>query len=360
MSLDLGLDLDSPSALRVADPQDMRALIAGLPAQVEAAWRAGLDWPLPPALRAPGRVLVAGMGGSAIGADIVSALAMTRSTVPVQVLRGYEAPPLNSDTLLVASSFSGDTRETLAAMTSAGAEAAMRLAITTGGSLSRLVEERGWPIFQYAFNGPPRSALGWGTFPLLAILARLGAIPSPDAEVAAALLDLRRASTRWRPEVPGEANEAKQLARAVAGRAVLVIGAAALESAARRWAGQLNENAKQWALWAALPEADHNLIIALHGHPAEQQPHVLLLDAVALEPRDSIHVALTAETLVAAGVPHQVVTLPSSTLLGALLEACHLADWVSLYAAVLNGVDPTSVDALARFKSRLAARTFEA
>ena len=360
MSLHLGLDLDSDSAIEAADPQDMRGLIAGLPAQIEEAWQAGLEWPLPSGLRAPRRVMVAGVGGSAIGADIVAALAMTRSTVPVQVLRGYEAPPLDGDTLFVASSFSGDTRETLAAVSSAGAEAATRLAITSGGRLAALADARGWPSFRYTFEGPPRSALGWGTFPLLAILARLGALPEPHAEVATAILDVRRASTRWRAEVPGEANQAKQIARAVAGRAVLVIGAAALEAAARRWAGQLNENAKQWALWAALPEADHNLIIALQGHPPDQQPHVVLLDAVALEARDRAHVALTAETLAEAGVPHQVVTVPSSTLLGALLEACHLADWVSLYAAALNGVDPTSVDALARFKSRLAARTPEA
>jgi glucose/mannose-6-phosphate isomerase len=360
MSLHLGLDLDSPSVLATADPQDMRALIEGLPEQIEQAWRAGLEWPLPSGLRAPGRVLVAGVGGSAIGGDIVAALAMTRSLVPVQVLRGYESPPLDGDALLVASSFSGETRETLAAVTSPGAEAAMRLAITSGGALAALAVERGWPAFCYAFDGPPRSALGWGTFPLLAILSRLGALATSDGDVAAAVHDLRQAGSDWVPAVLEPANLAKQLAGAVAGRAVLVIGAAALEAAARRWAGQLNENAKQWALWAALPEADHNLIIALEGHPAGEQPHVVLLDAVALQARDREHVALTAETLAEAGVPYEVVTLQSSTLLGALIEACHLADWVSLYAAVLNGVDPMSVEALARFKLRLAARAPEA
>lgn len=360
MSLDLGLDLDSPSVLAGADRQGMRHLIEGLPAQIQQAWRAGLDWPLPPELRTPRRIVVAGVGGSAIGADIVAALAMARSLVPLQVLRGYESPPLDSDALLVASSFSGETRETLTAVTSPGAAAAMRLAMTSGGSLAALAEERGWPAFRFAFDGPPRSALGWGTFPLLAIVSRLGALPTSEGDVEAAVHDLRRAGATWGPDIPGPANAAKQLAGAVAGRAVLVIGAAALEAAARRWAGQLNENAKQWALWAALPEADHNLIIALAGHPPDEQPHVVLLDAVALHPRDREHVALTAETLLEAGVPHEVVTLQATALLGALIEACHLADWVSLYAAVLNGVDPTSVEALARFKSRLAARAYEA
>ncbi len=283
MSLHLGLDLDSPRVLADADPQGMRHLIRGLPAQIERAWAAGLDWPLPAELRAPRRVLVAGVGGSAIGADIAAALAMTRSQVPLQVLRGYESPPLAGDALLVASSFSGETRETLAAVTSPGAEPAMRLAMTSGGRLGALAAERGWPAFRFSFDGPPRSALGWGTFPLLAILSRLGALSTSEGDVEAAVQDLRRAGATWAPDMPGPANAAKQLAWAVAGRAVLVIGAAALEAAARRWAGQLNENAKQWALWAALPEADHNLIIALAGHPPDEQPHVLLLDAATLE-----------------------------------------------------------------------------
>ena len=363
MSLDLGLDLDSPSVLAAADPHEMRRLIEELPEQIEHAWRAGLDWPLPPALAGrehPRRVVVAGVGGSAIGADIVAALAMTRSSVPVQVLRGYESPPLDSGTLLVASSFSGWTRETLAAVTSAGAEAATRMVITSGGVLAALAAERDWPAFRYTFDGPPRSALGWGTFALLAILARLGVLATPADEVATAVGELRQRRGDWGIDATAPANLAKQLARVLAGRAVLVIGAAALEAAARRWAGQLNENAKQWALWAALPEANHNLIIALEGHPAAEQPHVVLLDALALHAQDRDHVALTAETLAEAGVPCEVVTLQSSTLLGALIEACHLADWVSLYAAVLNGVDPMSVEALARFKSRLATRARDA
>jgi glucose/mannose-6-phosphate isomerase len=359
MPLHLGLELDSPSVLAAADPQGMRGLIEGLPAQAEEAWRAGLDWPLPPGLRAPRRVVVAGVGGSAIGADIVAALAMTRSLAPMQVLRGYECPPLDGESLLVASSFSGETRETLAAVTSSGADGAMRLAITSGGALAALATERGWPAFSYSFDGPPRSALGWGTFPLLAILSRLGVLPTSEDDVRAALQDLRSAGSEWTPAAPEADNLAKQIARAVAGRAVLVIGAAALEASARRWAGQLNENAKQWALWAALPEADHNLIIALEGHPPEEQPHVVLLDAIALQASDRAHVALTAETLAEAGVPYDVVTLQARTLLGALIEACHLADWVSLYAAMLNGVDPMSVEALARFKLRLAARALE-
>jgi glucose/mannose-6-phosphate isomerase len=360
MSLHLGSDLDSEASLDAADPHQMRALIEGLPAQIAEAWAAGLAWPVPDGLRTPRRVLVAGVGGSAIGAEIVAALAMTRSTVPVQVLRGYEAPPLDANALLVGSSFSGETSETLAAVTSPGVGLAMRLALTTGGRLGALASERGWPAFLYTFDGPPRSALGWGTFPLLAILARLGVLSTGDDEVVTALLDLRRATSRWHAGVPAEANFAKLLARSIAGRPLLVIGAAALEAAARRWAGQLNENAKQWALWAALPEADHNLIIALQRHPPDEQPHVVLLDALVLEARDRAHVALTAETLAESGVPHDVVTLQSGSLLGALLEACHLADWVSLYAAALNGVDPMSVETLARFKSRLAARTGEA
>lgn len=359
MSAIVGFDLDRPADFGRGDAGGMRHLIEAFPADVPRAWQAGLDWPVPASLRTPKRVVVAGVGGSAIGADMVAALALMRSTVPVQVLRGYQAPPADRDTLLVASSFSGNTRETLDAVTGEASDGAMRLAVTTGGELARLAADRGWPCFTYAFQGPPRSALAWGVLPLLAILSRLEALPIADTEVASAARDLETVSQHWRTETSMSHNVAKQIAHRLGGRTVLVIGAASLEAAARRWAGQLNENAKQWALWAALPEADHNLIIGFQSSPNSEQPHVVLLDAEVLDPRDRAHVTLTAEALEHAGVSHDVVTIGASTPLGALLEACHLGDWVSLYAALLNGVDPMSIEALSRFKSRLASYTLQ-
>lgn len=351
------IDLDDPAALALPEMREMRDLLEALPAQVAAAWSAGLASEVVERVPVPRRVLVAGVGGSAIGADIVATLALTCATVPVQVLRGYAAPPLGSDTLLVGSSFSGNTAETLAALTESQGRG-HRLVLTTGGRVAELAEERGWPAFRYTFAGPPRSALGWSTFPLLAILSRLRAIRVDERAVDGIVEQLRRTDADLNPESPVGVNPAKRLAQAVAGRPVLILGAGSLDVAARRWAGQLNENAKQWAVAGAFPEANHNLLVPLAEgrYPdASAQPFVVLLDAPMLDERMSRHVALTAETLAEVGVPHEVVRVESSSTLGAIMEACQLGDWVSLYTSALNEVDPMDIDALVRFKARLAS-----
>lgn len=350
-------DLDDPVALARIDPGGMRGLIEGLPDQVAAAWQAGLAWSSTLELATPRRVLIAGVGGSAIGGDIVATLGLLCSTVPVQVVRGYASPPLDDGSLLVGCSFSGNTLETVAALSEAQGPGA-RVAVTTGGRLRALAEAARWPQFRYAFDGPPRSALGWSTFPVLAMLARLGVIHLAEGAVEQTVVDLRRSASALHPDVPGEFNFAKRLARVVAGRPVLVLGAGPLEVAARRWAGQLNENAKQWAVALGLPEADHNLLVPLvdgQFPAAASEPLVVLLDAQGLDRRMSRHVTLTAEALADAGVPHEVVRVGSTSVLGAIMEACQLGDWVSLYASALNEVDPMDIGPLDRFKARLAA-----
>ncbi|MCC6237241.1 MAG: hypothetical protein IT299_06685 [Dehalococcoidia bacterium] len=350
-------DLDDPAVFAPPELHEMRALLEALPAQVAEAWAAGLASDVAERVAVPGRVLVAGVGGSAIGADIVATLALTCATVPVQVLRGYAAPPLGSDTLLIGSSFSGNTAETIAALTESQRDG-QRLVLTTGGRLASLAETHDWATFRYAFDGPPRSALGWSTFPLLAILARLRAIHLEERLVEGIVEQLRRSGMALRPEESSAFNPAKRLAGAIAGRPVLVLGAGPLEVAARRWAGQLNENAKQWAVAGAFPEANHNLLVPLAAgrHPAAaEQPYVVLLDAPLLDERMSRHVALTAEVLADAGAAHEVVRVESSSTLGAIMEACQVGDWVSLYASALNEVDPMDIDALVRFKARLAS-----
>jgi hypothetical protein len=231
--------------------------------------------------------------------------------------------------------------------------------ISTGGRLSALAGARGWPLFRYGFEGPPRTALAWSTLPLLAILARLGALEVPARAIADLEAELRRAASSLVPAVAGELNPAKQLARLLAGRPVLVLGAGPLEAAARRWAGQLNENAKQWAVHGQLPEATHNLVVPVaHGaYPrAAEQPFVVLLDAPGLDARVTAQVALAADLLAEAGAEHVLVRTQAASALGAIFEACQLGDWVSLYAAALNEVEPLATETLDRLKAQLAAR----
>ena len=209
--------LDRIETFERLDPGRMRDLIAGLPAQCRAAWAAGQEWRIPESFTKPRRVVVLGMGGSAIGADVVATLAARMSTVPVQIVRGYTLPPIDEQTLVIASSYSGETEETLEAFQAALRGPGMHMAITGGGKLARLGESLNYAVLTYAFEGQPRAAIGWGVFPLLAILSRLGALQVDEATVDAAFVELTQAAADWGIDCPTSENAAKQIAAGLHG-----------------------------------------------------------------------------------------------------------------------------------------------
>ncbi len=346
--------LDDTALYARLDTSGMRHLMARLADQCREAWAAGQAWSIPASLRRPDRVVVVGMGGSAIGAEVVSTIAARLSTVPVTVVRGYTPPPTDAGTLVIASSHSGETEETLEAFQRTLTEPSMHLAMTTGGRLGRLAESMGYELFRYETTGPPRTAIGWGVFPLLAILQRLGVLPLEATAVEAACAELDQCAADWGIDVPLAANMAKQIAMALEGRIPVIVGPEMLEVAARRWAGQISENAKQWAVHVALPEMNHNLIVGLGSPPAAREAlHAVLLDSRALHERTRLRVQLTAEAMDRALIPHHELLIGGTSPLDSVLRACCFGDWVSLYLAMLNEVDPTPVPAIDQLKQAL-------
>ncbi len=341
--------LDDPALVERVDPRGFHRLLSALPASAREAWRRGSEWPLPPSLHTPRKVLFAGVGGSAIGGDVVSTLAGVASEIPVQVVRQYEPPPVDEHTLVIASSFSGNTEETLAAYEAS--RGAMRLALTTGGELARRAERDGVPVFTYAWDGPPRTGLGFGVFATLAILSRLGVFHLPPHEVDSTIEALETYTAQWTPDVP--ANEAKRIGRALYDRATLVIAPGALEVTARRWAGEIAENAKQWALAAGLPEFDHNLLEAA-GVTTVPGLGVVLLDSPVAHARNRLRVRETARLLRDAGTPVEVVELPGRTMLETIMLGCALGSWSSYYLALLRGADPYPIPVMDGLKARLS------
>lgn len=340
--------LEDASVIARVDPQGFHRLLRALPSSAAEAWRRGSEWPLAPSLRTPRKVLFAGVGGSAIGGDVVSTLAGVASEIPVQVVRQYEPPPVDEHTLVIASSFSGNTEETLAAYeASAGA---MRLALTTGGELARRAERDGVPAFTYAWDGPPRTGLGFGVFATLAILSRLGVFHLPPHEVESTIEAMETYTAQWVPEQPD--NLAKQIGRALYDRATLVIAPGALEVTARRWAGEIAENAKQWALAAGLPEFNHNLLEAA-GTTASPLG-VVLLDSPVVHARNRLRIRETAGILRAMGTPVEVVELPGRTMLETIMLGCALGSWSSYYLAMLRGSDPYPIPVMDSLKGRMS------
>ncbi|TAJ19961.1 MAG: hypothetical protein EPO65_05210 [Dehalococcoidia bacterium] len=341
--------LEDPALIAQVDPAGFHLLLRALPSSAAAAWKMGSEWPLPPSLRTPRKVLFAGVGGSAIGGDVVATLAGVASDIPVQVIRQYEPPPVDENTLVIASSFSGNTEETLSAYEATSG--AMRLALTTGGELARRAQRDGVPVFTYSWDGPPRTGLGFGVFATLAILSRLGVFHLPEHEVESTIEALETYTKLWSPEAP--ANEAKRIGRALYDRASLVIAPGALEVTARRWAGEIAENAKQWALAAGLPEFNHNLLEAA-GSGTVAGLGVVLLDSEVAHQRNRLRIRETARLLRDAGTPVEVVELPGRTMLEAIMVGCALGSWSSYYLALLRGANPYPIPVMDGLKARLS------
>jgi len=346
----------SEADVAARDRAGMASLIASWPAQI-AAQRSALAADPWPRLATPSLLAVGGMGGSAIAADLVFALAADRLPYPTLVCRDYAWPAaLRPGALAILSSYSGNTEETLALYEAAGARGAPRLAITTGGELARRCEADGTPWRSVPAGLPPRAALGYSLVSLSLVLEALGdpgfgAAAWAEAQAIAADLGARCA-----PDRPEADNPAKTLARAVVGRAVCVYGGAGFAApVARRWKGQLHENAKTLAFDAVVPEMNHNEIVGWQVL-ADLHPRfaVILLreagESAALARRMDVTRAILDDEDVAT---HEVRSRGVSPL-ARMVSLIVLGDWTSLYLAVLAGVDPTPIVKIDRLKAALA------
>ena len=344
--------LDGPDATR-ADTSGFHDLLDGLPAQARRAWEIGNTWTVPPTFRTPSRVLCYGMGGSAIGADVAATLARTRGARPVEVVRQYAQPLNDPEVLVIACSCSGETEETLDAFSAAVANKRMALAITTGGRLAARARMAETPLLTYNWGGPPRAAFGFGLFTLLGVLTRLDVIDIDEEEVEAALVAIDEETACYRLDAPN--NPAKRLAVEIGDRVPIIIGPDFLDVAARRFATEVNENAKRWAFAAGLPEFNHNAIQALDGSGATTgRMATLLFDAPCVHPRNRLRVTHTATAIERGGGFARVIETGGTYPLEAIVRATTFASWVSYYLAMLDGMDPTPTASLDAFKSDMA------
>lgn len=352
--------LNDSAAMRGTDPDNMLARIQEFPQQVRDAWVNVSAWEAPTMLtrkiKKLDEILVLGMGGSAIGADLVAGLVADELPLPLLVQRDYGLPGwVDKKTLVIASSYSGGTEETLSGWQAAREQGARRLAVTTGGTLgeSARADETGLLTFEY--ESQPRAALGHSFTLMLGVLWKLGLLDDPTESVQAAATLLEEAQREWQPDVPQEHNWAKQLAAWWQGALPVIFGAQHLAVIARRWTTQINENSKSWALWAEMPELNHNIVVGLE-HPAlmQQGGRVALLRSEQYHPRNSARFDITSSLLDEAGVAWQNIPVRGADRLGELLWTNLLGDYASYYLAMLNGVDPTPVEPIVRLKGRLA------
>lgn len=350
--------LDSPATYARLDPEGLFGRIAALPDQIDAAWRVAQEIALPGMWGPFDSMAVLGMGGSAIGGALLRAIASGMPmAAPVEIVRGYALPShVGIDTLVFASSNSGDTEETVAALTAAKHVGCHCVVIATGGRLLEIARKESMLALQYDWDAEPRSALGWSFAPLLALAGRFGLLPDLGHEIAAATVEMRAMVAALGRDVPEASNPAKQLARRLAGKLPVIVASDALAPVAYRWRTQINENAKSWAIAEELPEMNHNAPLG-YGAPAAVVPtlHAVLLRHASMHPRNQRRVDLTVEQMRDAGVGAEVLEIAGSSVLAQMLCAIQFGDFASYYLGLLNGVHPSPMDALAWIKQRMAA-----
>ncbi|MDH7488300.1 MAG: bifunctional phosphoglucose/phosphomannose isomerase [Anaerolineae bacterium] len=348
--------LDDLNAMQRLDPSGMGEAIAGLPRHCREAWAAVQDLPLPPDYALAENVVIAGMGGSAIGGALLQGIIAGECPVPIAICRDYDLPAfVDERTLVIASSYSGNTEETLSAARQARERGARILVLASGGELLRLAKEWGAPAYTIPFKGQPRAALGYSLIPLLGIAQRLGWVADKSADVADAAAVVERWGAELAPHVPAERNAAKQTAARLHGRIPFTYGAEHLAQVAARWQGQFNENAKNFAGHAILPELNHNTVEGF-GHPdgVGAPLTVFILRSDLYHPRNRLRCDITGEVLDKNGIAWEAVRPRGQTRLAEVLSLIHFGDWVSYYLALLNGEDPTQIANIGHIKRRLA------
>jgi glucose/mannose-6-phosphate isomerase len=350
--------LDDAATRQRLDPDDMLGKVAELPRQLSQARRVAAAVELPDRLRDVDAVFVLAMGGSAIGAELVAAAAGDRLRVPLVVHRDYGLPPgAGPRSLIVAASHSGETAETLSGFAAARRADLPLAVVTTGGRLAAQAGEAGIPLLQYRLAGQPRAAIGFGVGLVHELLGRLGLVVDPDplGPVAASLEEMLE---RMGPAVETDGNPAKQLAWAVFGRIPVIYGHGPMAAVAHRWKTQLNENAKAWAAWEPMPEANHN---AIEGSINPRELSDALYVIQLRDPEEPSELAeryrVVEELLGERSTNRSEVWAEGPSRLARVLGSVAYGDLVSVYLAILYQTDPTPVTLLAMLKERLARAT---
>jgi glucose/mannose-6-phosphate isomerase len=349
--------LDDAAALGRIDRSGMLGNVTGIPGQVRDAWARTRKLELSDAYRSANAVAVLGMGGSAIGADLVRGIWADRLTVPVEVVRGYDLPAwVGPGTLVVASSYSGATEETISALEAALRRGAPVAAISTGGPILEVATRARLPVLTFSGGGQPRAAIGYAVALLAGLLERAGVLALGEPEVMRAAAAAERAIEEFGPAVPTERNEAKQIAWTMVDQLPVIEAAGFLAPVARRWKTQLNENGKSFANWEELPEATHNAVVG-YQHPESLRDHLqmVFLSSSLDHERNSLRAEVSEGLLDRVHIGRRSVRAEGGSRFDQALRMIVLGDFVSVYLAALYGVDPTPVEAIDQVKSRLAA-----
>lgn len=304
-----------------------------------------------------GSVVLAGMGGSALAGLTVKSWLGADIKVPFEVVRNYDLPAyVDRSTLVICSSYSGNTEETVASLQQAQAKGAQIAILTAGGTLAEQAEQQKIALCRMPSGLQPRMAMIYNLRVLLKILVHFEIVATERYQEVAETSDfLKQESQKWQKQVTTDSNVAKQLALISVGKTPVIYAGQLMAPVAYKWKISWNENAKNVAFWNQLPEFNHNEFIGWTSHPVEKPFVIFDLLSQFEHPRTLKRFELSDKLLSGQRPKANIVSLQGASPIAQMLWGCILADFVSIYVAILNGIDPTPVALIEKFKQQLEA-----
>jgi glucose/mannose-6-phosphate isomerase len=348
----------SPANIKRIDKAGMLDLLSNFPAQCSQARDIGLGSKIFFERKDFTKIVFAGLGGSAIGADLVRSYLYFESRLPISVCREYELPAyVDSSTLVFILSYSGNTEETISAYEQAKRSNASLVVISSDGELKESAGKDNIAFIEIPKGVPPRCALGYLSIIPLVVLNKLGLIPDMSADIAetaTVLEELRDKSLN--PRINKKDNIARYIADKLFNKLPVIYSSSIyFDAVVTRWRGQINENSKALALSHVFPEMNHNEIMGWQN-PARlfKDLTVLMLRDKGMHKRIIARMDISRDIIKKEGVDILEVSSRGVSLLSRIFSLIYIGDFVSFYLAIIYGVDPTPVDKVAYLKKRLA------
>jgi glucose/mannose-6-phosphate isomerase len=360
--------LDDVQAIKSIDRMNMRGIQLKFPDNAEDAIKRAETLRIPKSLkigkytihyRQPEKILVLGMGGSAIGGELLRGWLRKCSPIPIEVNRDYHLPAYaDTNTLVFAVSYSGNTEETLSGFVEAVNRKCMIVGISSGGVLEKFCRSLKVPFLKLPSGMPPRSALPYLFFPLVLILKKFG-VASKMKEIKEALIVLRQLREEIKPEIPTSQNPSKQLASQLYGGIPIIYGFREYSSVAMRIKTQFNENSKIPAKYEEFPELNHNETVGWEGpRKLTKLFNVILIRDPNEPPEIRTRIEITKKLTLKRKAGKILEIYPKGkTTLAKMLSTLYIGDFASVYLAILYGIDPTPTEIINKMKHELKKKS---
>lgn len=354
-------DLDNLDEMQNLDRENILQNIQEFPEQCERCFEDFKKIALPASFIQAKSVLLCGMGGSGIGGALAESLGRF-SHIPIVTWSDYGLPGfVDKDTLVVITSYSGNTEETIDAYKKAAEKTNKIITISTGGKVASLATNYRNLNYKINYGSEPRAALGYTFTSILAIFAKLGFIELKDEDFSEAIILLKGLQKKIDVSVPLGSNNAKNLAEKLFGKIPIIFGSGYLTEVARRFKGQFNENAKSASYYEIIPELNHNSLVGLQfPKDLRSKIFVIILQSKFDHPRNRFRQSITGQILDKNRIEYDYLLIePSPTPLAEVLQVIHFGDYASYYLAMLNSVEPNPVTIIKFLKDKLAEKPFE-